>query len=70
MTPKYVPPDIHPAQIRKPHLDVGRTLSDHDLWLLDRLLLRTHAHLLGSTGSGETGLAFASLEPTRVTRAE
>jgi hypothetical protein len=46
--------------LRQPHLYIGRTLSDHDLWLLDRLLLRTHAHYMGGTGSGKTSLGLAS----------
>ena len=40
--------------LRQPHLYIGRTLSDRALWLLDLLLMRTHAHILGGTGSGKT----------------
>src|SRR5450755_2347662 len=47
--------------LRQPHLYIGRTLSDRDLWLLDRLLLRTHAHYMGGTGSGKTSLGLAAL---------
>ena len=47
--------------LRQPHLYVGRTLSDVYPWLLDRLLLRTHAHVIGGTGSGKTSLCLAPL---------
>ncbi len=39
-----------------PHLYVGRTIADDTPWLLDRRLLRTHAHFLGGSGSGKSAL--------------
>jgi hypothetical protein len=47
--------------LRQPHLFIGRALSDRELWLLDRLLLRTHAHYVGGTGTGRSSLGLASL---------
>jgi hypothetical protein len=39
-----------------PHLYIGRSLDDGAPWLLDQRLLRTHAHLLGGTGSGKSSI--------------
>lgn len=47
--------------LRQPHLYVGRSLLDGSPWLLDRALLRTHAHVMGGTGSGKTSLCLAPL---------
>lgn len=47
--------------MRQPHLYVGRELSDRTPWFLDRLLMRTHAHAIGGTGSGKTSLCLAPL---------
>lgn len=47
--------------LRQPHLYVGRSLADGSPWLLDRALLRTHAHVMGGTGSGKTSLCLAPL---------
>ena len=47
--------------MRPPHLYVGKSLADGTPWLLDRKLLRTHAHVMGGTGSGKTALCLAPL---------
>lgn len=39
-----------------PHLYIGRTLADGTPWVIDRRLLRTHAHYMGGTGSGKSAL--------------
>ncbi len=47
--------------LRSPHLYIGRSLLDGSPWLLDRALLKTHAHVMGGTGSGKTSLCLAPL---------
>lgn len=52
------------------HLYIGRSLSDRVPWLLHRPLLRTHAHLLGGTGSGKTSLGVMPLIVQLIAMAE
>jgi hypothetical protein len=56
--------------LREPHLFIGTGVEDRTPWLLDRTLLRTHAHIMGGTGSGKTSLAIVPLAAQLIAHAD